>query len=236
MSRTNRLGLALLMPSQAQKHVTVNEALLRLDALTQLVLKSRAVKTPPAAPAEGDCYAVPLAGAGAWSGRAGQIAVFAGGGWDFVAPRRGWRAFIEDEAGVFVQDAGWLRIEAGAGLPGQTQTTGFRAIALDHRVQAGEVSTTAPAIPAASSVLGITGLVVDPIGGATSFRIGVAGSPDRYGTGIGTGEGSWLRGLTSSPLTYWEETPILLTSETAPFDGSGLLRLLIYAAELPLPT
>jgi hypothetical protein len=236
MSRTKRLGLALLMPSQAQKHVTVNEALLRLDAVTQLVLKSRVVSVPPAAPGEGDCYAVPLTGAGAWSGRAGQIAVFTGGGWDFMAPRRGWRAFIEDEGGLFVQNGGWLPLGADGGTTGQAEAARFRAISIDHRLDAGDVSTTVPAIPAASSVLGITGLVVDPIGGATTFSVGVAGNPDRYGTGIGTGEGSWLRGLTGAPLTYWEETPILLTAEDAPFDGTGLLRLLVYAAELPLPT
>ena len=33
---TARLGLPLLQPAQAQKHVTVNEALMRLDGLVNL--------------------------------------------------------------------------------------------------------------------------------------------------------------------------------------------------------
>ena len=36
MARTAQLDLPLVMPAQAQKHVTVNEALARLDAAAQL--------------------------------------------------------------------------------------------------------------------------------------------------------------------------------------------------------
>lgn len=233
MSETTRLALPLLMPSQAQKHVTVNEALLRLDALSQLVLRSRSVAAPPSAPAEGDCYGVPADAGGDWSGHVGQIAVFIGNGWDFVTPGRGWRAFIEDEGGLFLLDADWTPIEGGAAPA--TEGPRFREIALDHPVSAGATSITLPIIPAAASVWGITGRVTEEIGGASSMEIGVVGSANRYGSGIGTGEGSWLRGLTGSPLTYWEETSIVLTAAGGSFDGTGTLRLLVYAAELPLP-
>jgi Protein of unknown function (DUF2793) len=233
MSETTRFALPLLMPSQAQKHVTVNEALLRLDALAQLVLGSRSVSAPPAAPSEGDCYAVPTGASGDWSGRSGQIAVFVGGGWDFVLPGRGWRAFVEDEGGLFLYDDGWSPLQAGEG----TSSDGprFRTISHDHPFSAGPSSTTAPIIPAFASVWGVTGMVTAAVGGATSMEIGVAGSPNRYGSGIGTGEGSWLRGLTGSPLTYWEETSLVLTSEVGSFDGTGTIRILVYAVELPLP-
>mgnify|MGYP001796473623 CR=1 FL=1 len=46
MSETLNMGLPLVQPSQAQKHVTVNEALVRLDALGQMVLASRALPSP----------------------------------------------------------------------------------------------------------------------------------------------------------------------------------------------
>ena len=36
MSETAKLGLALVQPAQAQKHVTVNDAFQRLDALAQI--------------------------------------------------------------------------------------------------------------------------------------------------------------------------------------------------------
>ncbi len=234
MTETRRLALPLLMPSQAQKHVTVNEALLRLDALSQLVLRSRTVATPPQAPSEGDCYGVPGGAAAAWAGRSGQIAIFAGGGWEFVTPGRGWTAFIEGEGAFFVYDGGWVPLEAGAPPPATGPT--FRQIPLDHALSAGATSTTVPILLAQSSVWGVTGLVTEAIGGVASFQIGVDGSTNRYGSAIGTGEGSWLRGLTGSPLTYWEDTSIVLTAEGGTFDGTGALRLIVYAAEFPLPT
>ena len=43
-----RLGLPYLMPAQAQKHVTHNEALERLDLLAQCVLAGLGSVTPPA--------------------------------------------------------------------------------------------------------------------------------------------------------------------------------------------
>lgn len=53
MSETARLGLPLVQGGQAQKHVTVNEAFQRIDALGQMVLASRGVVTPPVSPAPG---------------------------------------------------------------------------------------------------------------------------------------------------------------------------------------
>ena len=53
MSETNRLSLPLVQPAQAQKHVTVNEALVRLDGLVNLVLNSVTTTSPPAAVVEG---------------------------------------------------------------------------------------------------------------------------------------------------------------------------------------
>ena len=48
-NETMRLQLPLLQPAQAQKHVTVNEALMRLDGLTNAVLESASVAVPPEA-------------------------------------------------------------------------------------------------------------------------------------------------------------------------------------------
>ena len=48
-----RLGLPYLAAGQLQKHVTLNEALTRLDALTQTAVVSRTTTTQPAAPPDG---------------------------------------------------------------------------------------------------------------------------------------------------------------------------------------
>lgn len=91
------LSLPLLQPSQAQKHVTHNEALRLLDVLVQLSAFSRNVATPPETPAEGDRYILPAAASGAWAGRGGQVAFYDGQIWDFLMPATGWQAHIEDE-------------------------------------------------------------------------------------------------------------------------------------------
>ncbi len=98
MSVTPRLSLPLLAAGQAQKHVTHNDALTRLDALIQLAVLSRTKTAPPAAPTELSAYLIPAGGTGAFAGRENQLALYEDGGWSFLVPRKGWQCWIEDEA------------------------------------------------------------------------------------------------------------------------------------------
>lgn len=91
------LGLPLIMPSQAQKHVTHNEAIRMLDAITQISVASRALGTPPATPATGECHIVAAGGSGAWAGQDNRLSIWDGYSWTFLAPRPGWAAWITDE-------------------------------------------------------------------------------------------------------------------------------------------
>ena len=70
MSNSINLELPYILPAQAQKHVTHNEALRRLDGMVQLVVQQE-TGTPPGTPAEGQCFAVGATPSGAWSGKAG---------------------------------------------------------------------------------------------------------------------------------------------------------------------
>lgn len=88
-----RLGLPYLQPSQAQKHVTHNEALQRLDMLTQLVVETRGAETPPVVPADGEIHALGPAPQGVWAGRPGMLAQWVDPAWVFLAPQEGWRAW-----------------------------------------------------------------------------------------------------------------------------------------------
>ena len=92
---TDRLGLDYLMPAQAQKHVTVNEALRTLDALVQARVLDRTLGIEPAAPAGGDAYILPAGASGtAWADFAEQeIAVFQDGAWQALSPQTGWTVF-----------------------------------------------------------------------------------------------------------------------------------------------
>ena len=102
MSDTLSLGLPLMASAQAQKHVTHNEALLRLDALVQLSVIARDVAAPPASPAEGNRYLVAAGAAGAWAGHSGDIACFQNGAWIFASPQTGWRLWLQAETKLIV--------------------------------------------------------------------------------------------------------------------------------------
>lgn len=92
---TANLALPYILSSQAQKHVTHNEALRRLDGLVQLVIHAE-TDTPPASPPEGRCHAIGPAPVGVWSGKAGKVALFEDGAWNYLAPKAGWIAWFED--------------------------------------------------------------------------------------------------------------------------------------------
>lgn len=91
------LSLPLIQAAQAQKHVTHNEALMRLDLLVQLTVADRSLTTPPVSPTEGQRHIVATGATGLWAGQAGQIALWLDGVWQFVAPMTGWRAWVQAE-------------------------------------------------------------------------------------------------------------------------------------------
>ncbi|MCP1170024.1 DUF2793 domain-containing protein, partial [Limimaricola sp. ASW11-118] len=93
------LSLPYIQPGQAQKHVTHNEALKRLDALVQPVVADRDRTSPPATPDAGARHIVAAGAGGDWTGHAGEIAVWDGNAWCFETPLPGWRAHCtaEDE-------------------------------------------------------------------------------------------------------------------------------------------
>ncbi len=94
--QTTLLALPFIAASQAQKHVTHNEALAMIDTLVQLSVLSETTVSPPVAPAEGDRYLVPAGASGSFSGAIGNIAVFQNGIWVFYQPKTGWVTFVAD--------------------------------------------------------------------------------------------------------------------------------------------
>ncbi len=232
MPDTAKLGLPLVAPAQAQKHVTVNESLTRLDALVHLSLASLGGAVAPSSPAEGEVHSVGAGATGVWAGQDGKLAVYANGGWVFLDPQPGWQGW---SGSARVQFDGLDWVEGAGALSANGAGFVHRTVEVDHAVGAGASSTVAAIIPANTIVYGVTGRVLSAIGGASSFEVGVSGSTDRYGSGIGAGAGSWLRGLTGSPLAYYADTDLVLTAQGGSFDGSGTLRLAVHFAELTLP-
>lgn len=123
------LTLPYLLPSQAQKHVTHNEALMRLDVAVQLAVIARDVTAPPGSPAQGDRYLVPAGATGGWAGHDGEIAVYDLNAWVFQAPVAGWVArVLSEDAQVRFDGSDWLSglgaLEAGTlGVNGAADAT-----------------------------------------------------------------------------------------------------------------
>jgi hypothetical protein len=112
------LKLPYILPAQAQKHVTHNEALRILDIVTQLSVISRGANTPPATPSLGNRYIVGGAPAGAWAGQARRIAFFGEAGWEFIAPLTGWQAFVQATSEMVAWDGtDWTASGAPTQLP-----------------------------------------------------------------------------------------------------------------------
>ncbi|WP_372624649.1 DUF2793 domain-containing protein [Falsiroseomonas sp.] len=86
MSTTPRLALPYILTQQAQKEVTHAAGLNRLDALVQPVVQQIGLNTPPASPADGQCWTAGTAPTGAWAGQANRLAQRIGGAWVFYAP------------------------------------------------------------------------------------------------------------------------------------------------------
>lgn len=235
MSETTRsLELPLLQPAQAQKHVTVNEALTRIDALAQLALVSAEQTAPPAAPVEGDVYALPEGAQGAWAGQAGRLAIASNGGWVFATPKHGWRAFLRDRGVALVHDGtGWKAEPAATNAGGAAMR--FEVLGFDHEIRAQTTHETSFVIPSHAMLFGVTARVIEPIGGSlSSWRLGVAGAYDRFGRGLGKAAGSYSEGVLSAPLTSYQDTRLAFSPEGGRF-GGGVVRLAVHCLRLDLP-
>ncbi len=134
------LSLPFIQPSQAQKHVTHNEALNLLDALVQTSVRSRSVASPPAAPTQGDMYVVAPGATLEWAGQDNAVAVF-NGVWHFYVPHAGWRVWTQDAGALSVYDgAAW--VDLGEGALNEVSSLGINATAnLPDRLTVSGAST-----------------------------------------------------------------------------------------------
>jgi len=230
------LGLPLVQPAQAQKHVTLNEALLRLDGLVNLTLMSTTQATPPATVTEGTAWAVPSGAVNAWAGQSGRIAIGSNGGWTFVTPRKGWRAH-DLEAGAPLIHDGTAWITGAVTMAGSGAGLSARVAEAEVKITAGASVTSTLVIPAYAMVVGATARVTQAITGtATSWSLGTAGpgEGDRFGSGLGIGPGSWGRGILGAPLTYYQPAPLILTASGGSF-SAGRVRIALHWWEIRLP-
>lgn len=111
MSQSTNLLLPYLAAGQAQKHVTVNEALKKLDGLVQLAAVSATTSAQPGSPADGQAYILPAGKTGAQWGAMTDLAIayYVDGAWMEIVPREGFTAYVKDTDEVLIYSgAAWL--------------------------------------------------------------------------------------------------------------------------------
>nr|WP_246413881.1 DUF2793 domain-containing protein [Rubricella aquisinus] len=191
--------------------------------------------TPPVTPEEGTVYAVGSGATGAWAGEDGMLAIAVNGGWRFVVPKRGWAAWdVALDRGLVFDGTDWADTMAAPSAGGAA--TVARVIEFDHVITAGASNATLGVIPARGVVHAVTARVIGAITGTgtTGWQLGVSGSPDRHGTGLGLALNSYAAGVTGQPVTYWSDTPLLLTAEGGDFTA-GSVRIAIHLTEFTPP-
>lgn len=140
---TARFGLPFILPGQAQKELFHNEALVRLDTLLHAAVETGPTIAVPPAPLDGQCWIVGPGAVGAWSGQEQKLATWTDGGWRFISPQSGTRAW--NKAAGF-----WIHWNGAAWSSGELNGS---------RVEVGGLQVVAgrhPAIPSPSG-----GTVID---------------------------------------------------------------------------
>ncbi len=235
MPKTFQFELPMVMPAQAQKHVTVNAALARLDAVAQLRVTTSILGEPPASATDGEAFIVPEGAVDAWAGREGQIAVWSNGGWEFIAPKAGWDAWDEGARARVIHD-GTHWVPAGVPVSPGGATTQMSVVEFDHEILPGNFHFTDFVIPKFASVIGVSGRVVKAITGPalTTWRVGVDGATRRYATDLGTALNSFVIGITGTPTTYYEDTPLRISADSGDF-AQGKVRFALHLLQIRPP-
>lgn len=232
MSDTSRLELPLLAAAQAQKHVTHNEALLRLDALSHPAVQSRTLTDPPVA-TEGQLYLVAIAATAEWAGRDGQIAEWRNGAWEFYLPFEGLSVDVLSEGiGLKYLSGSWQEAD-GIWREHRVLARGSFGARSEHHVIEAELSglsgafvETAAIIPNRAIVFCVSTRTSEAVTGAASYDCGLSGEPSKFGGSLGISAGSSNLGVIG-PTAFYADTPVRLTANGSDFTG-GTVRLAVH--------
>jgi len=119
MTTSNRLDITEMAETQEGRHITVNEAIAKLEAGACLFGAISVLdNAPPVSPAEGDIYVIGTSGSGAWSGQNEKVAVYYNAEWKFLPALPGMQAYAADEDAFYYHDVGgtWTLITSSSGL------------------------------------------------------------------------------------------------------------------------
>lgn len=218
---TGRLQLPYIITAQAQKEVTHNEGLNRLDAFVTPVVADIA-SAPPGSPTVGDLYIVGGSATSDFTGHKNELAQYLTGGWVFYTPFKWMDAVVESlDTRMAYDGSSWVAF----GLIMKDTGEYLRVESWQDDVDLSTDTETAIDIPDRSSVLAVNTRVITAITGTvTTFGVGVSGDTSRYGNGIGKGQDSTNIGMSYHPVTYYSDTPVLLTADSGSF-STGVVRI-----------
>ena len=213
-----RLGLPYIQGGQAQKHVTHNEALERLDLLVQLVVEAFDATNPPASPEEGQVWALGPAPTGAWAGEGGRLAGWSNGGWLFVAPRIGWLAVQGSTPRVW-DGAAWVAVGTAdlSDLPGVGVGTGWDSVNRLAVASQASLFTHAGAghqLKLNKAASGDTGSILFQTGFSGRAEFGLAGTDD-WSVKVSADGTTWHTALTAARSSGALKAPSGLTVDGA---------------------
>ncbi len=240
MTETLNLALPRIEAAQAQKHVTHNEALQKLDALVHLSVAARDALAPPATPVEGQRLLIGQNAAGAFAGKDFQIAAFLDGAWVFLAPKAGWRAFVEAEKLLLAHNgAQWVDVGALIRSLQNLTTLGLGTTAdaanpLSAKLNAALFTARAPGEGGAGdlrfvlnkSAAGNTASQIYQTNYSGRAETGLAGD-DRFRIKVSDDGANWREALSIDPATGAVSMP---ATSLAPFDAMASLGLQINGA------
>ncbi len=202
------LSLPYLLPSQAQKHVTHNEALQVLDVAVQTAVIDRDRTEPPGSPAFGDCHIVAVGASGGWAGQGGMIAQYNGSDWGFFAAKQGWRAQVLAEGKAVVFDgADWAAQTSvpdmidnldGVGVGTTSDATNRLAVAAAATLLSHEGTSHQLKINKAGA--GDTASLLFQTGWSGRAEMGTAGADD-FAIKVSADGAAWATGLSFDAAT-----------------------------------
>ena len=256
MASSELLQLLLMEQAQSQAHIVFNEALTGLEkaavGYTAFQCSSGTNILPEAAKAYG---AIRL-----WGSPAAPFSLLVGNVTRtfLISNATGKNAIVKatavssvnvtvkpgTSALVFVYDGAVYTLMAG--YTSGSNVIGYEA---EHGVKTEMVSLVAdvvltegqsvdiPAlsIPHGGIVQCVNGRVIEGVSGATSFNVGVSGTPGLWATGVAAAADTTWRGVTYSPIGFsYGPVPVRITSNDNPFAG-GVLRVALYYSLCAVP-
>jgi len=224
MSNSTHLQLPFLAAAQAQKHVSVNEALLVLDAIVQLGVIGRDLTLPPLSPVEGDRYIVGAGATGAWATYDLQVASYTDGVWQFYQPVSGWIAWVEDEDKRYIfTNSNWQELGFASSASGAT--TELHVIE-EEITLSGATTDSTIFIPDRAIVFGVSTRTTEAITGAASYDCGLLAEAAKFGGALSVLVNATNSGVIG-PTAFYTDTSIRLTANGGNFIN-GKVRIAIH--------